>query len=429
MVLTASPTHVAIIGGGLAGLTLALALHDLDISSTVYEARSEGFDQGGGVMLSPNALRVLDSIGVYNRIRNKSFQFDVLTFKDGQGQTTDEYYFGSEEFYGYRAIRIMRNNLLGEMKAMVRECKIPIHYDSKLTTITSGDPDEVKFAFANGNVASAPLLIGADGIHSTVRRTFLPQVKPIFAGFMGISSVVQRSQLRIPDGYNLPATIMAKPGAFLLVPQKPDGSELVVGTQRRFVELDSAGWEALRKDKQKLYDILQENKSDWPDIAQSALEAASVDRMDFWAFYGIPPLKSWLSESRRIILVGDAAHAIPPTAGQGANQAFEDVRSLATLLSKLSPDVPLDKAAAQWQTYRQDRMERVLDLTHQMNAKRLPESERAKLPPGAIWTDQSLTRGDGGELRWLYDPDLTQEAEKWVQELKQAARPWEKRRV
>ncbi|KAF1949855.1 kynurenine 3-monooxygenase [Byssothecium circinans] len=420
MTLTAPPSHVAIIGGGLAGLTLALALHDLHIKSTVYEARSEDFDQGGGVMLSPNALRVLDSVGVLERVHKRSFHLDVLAFKDDQDKTTDEYYFGSERLYGYSAIRIMRKELLDEMKAMLQERQIPIHFNSKLNSITADGPDQVEFTFENGNTASAPLLIGADGIHSSVRKSFLPQVKPIYAGFMGINSVVERSQLRIPEGYHLPATVMAKPGAFLLVPQKPDGSELFIGSQRRFEELDSKGWEALRNDKQKLYDMLQENKSDWPDIVQSALEATPVDRMGFWAFYGIPPLASWLSESKRIILVGDSAHAIPPTAGQGANQAFEDVRSLATLLSKLSAKASLDKAVVKWQAYRQARINKVLDLTKQMNAKRLPEAERAKLPPGAIWSDQSLTRGDGGELRWLYEPDVAKEAEKWAQELEEA---------
>ncbi|KAF2500910.1 kynurenine 3-monooxygenase [Lophium mytilinum] len=421
MALTAPPAHVAIIGGGLAGLTLALALHDLHIRSTVYESRLEAYNEGGGIMLSPNALRVLDSVGVYQRIRDRSFHFDVLTFKDGQDSTTDEYYFGSAKMYGYSAIRIMRKELLDEMKAMLQERQIPILFNSKLISITADGPDQVEFAFDNGQTASAPLVIGADGIHSTVRKTCLPQVKPMYAGFMGINSVVERSQLRIPEGYNLPATVMAKAGAFLLVPQKPDGSELFIGSQRRFPELDYAGWEQLRNDKQKLYDMLQENKQDWPDVVQSALEATPVDRMNFWAFYGIPPLASWLSETKRIILVGDAAHAIPPTAGQGANQAFEDVRSLATLLSKLSEKVPLDKAAARWQSYRQARIDKVLDLTKQMNAKRLPEAERAKLPPGAFWSDQSLTRGDGGELRWLYEPDLAQEAEKWAQELESAS--------
>lgn len=93
-----------------------------------------------------------------------------------------------------------------------------------------------------------------------------------------------------------------------------------------------------------------------------------------------------------------------------------DIRILELLLNDF-----IQPAAKHWQAYRKDRVKKILDLTQQMNAKRLPESERAKLPPGAIWTDQSLTRGDSGELRWLYDPDLAQEALKWVQELEQGA--------
>jgi len=419
MTLTTPPTEVAIIGGGLAGFTLALALHRLNIASTVYEARSQDHNHGGGLMLSPNALRTLDSIGLYERLRDKALEFDKLYFKDDKDETTDIYYFGSEAMYGYHAIRIMRKELLSELLTMLRERSIPVHFDSVLATVDSDDPNnKVEFTFTNGQTASASLLIGADGIHSTVRSTFLPEAKPRYAGILGISCVVQRSELRIPDSYGLPAIAMGKPGGFLLVPQKPDGSELYVGAQRLFAELDDAGWNSLRKDKQKLYDMIHENQTDWPDVVQSALEAMTLDRMGFWAFYALPPLSSWLSGSKRIILVGDAAHAIPPTVGQGANQAIEDVCALAYLLSKLSPEVPLNKAAALWQSYRQERVQKILDLTQQMNAKRLPESEKVKLPPGAIWTDKSLARGEGGELRWLYNIDLSDEAEKWAHELK-----------
>ncbi|KAI3318675.1 kynurenine 3-monooxygenase [Xylariaceae sp. AK1471] len=422
MTLNSPPAEVAIIGGGLAGLTLALALHGLNIPCTVYEARPEEYDREGAIMLAPNALRVLDSVGVYEQVRDKAFQFDVLTFKDGQNKTTDEYYFGSQKLYGYSAMRILRQQLLGKLKAALRERSFTIHYNARFRKIISDGPAEVEFEFGDGRTASATLLIGADGIHSAVRNTFLPEVRPVYSGFIFIDGAVKRSQLRIPDNYSLPATVLGKRGAFLLVPQSPDGSEIFIGTQRRFVEQDTAGWESLRNDKQRLYDMLQEGKDEWPDVVQSALEAAPAEKTGLWAFHGIPPLGSWTSESKRIILVGDAAHAIPPTAGQGANQAFEDVQALATLLSKLSPEIPLDRAVARWQEYRQDRIAKVLELTHQMSRKRLPESERAKLPPGAIWSDQSLTRGDGGELRWLYDPDMEQEAVKWAQELQQAPR-------
>jgi 2-polyprenyl-6-methoxyphenol hydroxylase-like FAD-dependent oxidoreductase len=370
-------------------------------------------------MLSPNALRALDSLGAYERLLDKALHFDKLHFKNDKNETTDIYYFGSKTIYGYQAIRIMRKELLDELLGMLRERNVPVYFNSALATVDYDCPDpntKVEFTFTNGQRASASLLIGADGIHSTVRSTFLPEAQPTYAGILGISCVVQRSQLRIPDDYGLPAIAMGKPGAFLLVPQKPDGSELYVGAQRLFSELDD--WNSLRKDKQKLYNMLHENQTEWPDIVQSALEAMSPDRMGFWAFYSLPPLSSWLSKSKRVILVGDAAHAIPPTVGQGANQAIEDVCALAYLLSKLSPEVHLDEAAALWQAYRQERIQKILNLTQQMNAKRLPESEKAKLPLDAIWTDSSLTRGEGGELRWLYDADMSDEAEKWAQELK-----------
>ncbi|TEY32581.1 hypothetical protein BOTCAL_0720g00020 [Botryotinia calthae] len=372
MTLTAPPTEVAIIGGGLAGFTLALALHQVNIPSTVYEARSEYHSHGGGLILSPNALRALDGIGVYERLRDKALQFDKLYFNDADNEITDIYYFGSKDMYGYQAIRIMRKVLLGELLTVLRERSIPVHFDTRLASVDSDvRGKKVEFTFTNGRSASASLLVGADGIHST------------------------RSQLHIPDGYGLPAIAMGKPGGFLLVPQKPDGSELYVGAQRNFAELDDAGWNALRKDKQKLYDMIHEKQTDWPDIVQSALEAMTVEKMGFWAFHNLPPLSSWLSKSKRIVLVGDAAHAIPPTVGQGANQAIEDVCALALLLAKLSPDVPLDEVTALWQSYRQGRVQKILELTQQMNAKRLPDSEKAKLPPGAIWSDSSLTGGAG----------------------------------
>ncbi|KAI1359989.1 kynurenine 3-monooxygenase [Xylaria arbuscula] len=420
MTLLTPPSEVAIIGGGLAGLTLALALHRHGIPSIVYEARPESYNHGGGLMLSPNALRALDQIGVYKRLGKMSLHFDKLYFKNDNNETTDIYYFGSRNLYGYQALRIMRRDLLNELLAMLRERSIPVYFSSTLATVKfDGSDRKVQFAFTNGHVASASLLVGADGIHSTVRSTFVPDVdvKPKYAGILGISCVVQRSQLRIPNNYGLPAIVTSKPGGFLLVPQKPDGSELYIGAQRSFPELDDAGWSALRQNKQKLYDMLRENQADWPDIVQSALEAMTVDRMGFWAFYGLPPLSSWLSESKRVILVGDAAHAIPPTVGQGANQAIEDVCALASLLSRISQEVPLDQAATLWQSYRQERVQRILDLTQQMNAKRLPESEKVRLPLGAVWTEQTLTSKECGELSWLYNADMVEEAQKWAQEL------------
>ena len=301
---------------------------------------------------------------------------------------------------------------------MLKERRVEVKYNTKFSRVISesSETQSVQFEFADGSKSSASILVGSDGIHSTVRRYILPNAAPTYSGFMAINSVVPRSKLRIPDSYHLPATVMAKPGAFLLVPQEVDGSDLLIGSQRRFEEKDREGWEQLSSDKQGLLDMLCENKSEWPDLVQSALEGAPLQNMGIWPFYGIPRLEKWASAQDRVIIVGDAAHAIPPTAGQGVNQAFEDIEMLALLLSKLSPKAPLSKALNFWQTYRQERVDKVLDLTKQMNAKRLPPAEQAKLPPGTIWKDEGKTHGDGGQLQWLYQPQLQHQVDSWFAE-------------
>ncbi|KLJ12372.1 hypothetical protein EMPG_09537 [Blastomyces silverae] len=408
------PQHVAIVGGGLSGLSLALALQKVNIPCTVYEARAESYEVGGGITLSPNALRILDKLGVYERVRDKGYHFDTLAFSDGDGAIKDVYYFGSEKLYGYRGFRIMRQLLINEMKLMLREYGIQIHFNKQFMKVIKDSEKEVVIEFADGSVESSTIVVGADGIHSAIRKHIVPDVKPVYSGLMAINSVCPRSGLRIPENFHLPATIMSKVGAFLMVPQEVDGSQLLIGAQRRFPEQDKDGWDALAADKQGLLDMLRENQSEWPDIVQSALENAPVENMGIWPFYGIPKFSKWASSTNRVIVLGDAAHAIPPTAGQGVNQAFEDVNMLALLLSNLSPQTPLAEALKFWQDYRQRRIDKILELTQQMNAKRLPPAEQAKLPPSAIWTDDSATSGAGGQLRWLYEPDLDEDVAKWL---------------
>ena len=364
---------------------------------------------GGGVLLSPNALRVLDTLGVYDRIRAKAYHFDTFEFKNGDDTTTDIYHFGSEKLYGYQAVRIMRRFLIDELKAMVAESGIKVVYDSKLTKIVSESADVVIFEI-HGNTHSASLLIGADGIHSSVRKFFDP-IRPTYAGITGTSTVIPRSQLRIPTGYYLPATVVSSAGAFFLIPQEEDGSQILIGTQGRFPEKDKEGWEALAADKEELLRMMRKDADVWPDIVKSGLENALVENMFVWPFYFIPKLSNWKSSGDRVLIVGDAAHAIPPTAGQGVNQAFEDVYMLANLLSKLSPEISLSSALKFWQTYRQARVKKVLELTHQLNARRLPPAEQAKLPPGSIWKNDI---GDGEHLRWLYEPNLDKDIASWV---------------
>ena len=366
-------------------------------------------------MLSPNALRVLDAIGVYERIRNKGFHFETLTFKDAHDETTDVYYFGHEQLYGYKAFRVYRQILIDELKLMLEERGIQVKYEMKFTHIVAETLENVEFAFADGSRSTASLLIGADGIHSTLRKAMYPTIKPKYLGFVGMTSAIQTSKLRFPrndPNYPLPVAIAASPGAFVIAPQDVDGSEVLIGTQGAFPEQDRAGWSNLQADRDEVVRIFSRNTESWPELVRSAIENIDKDTINTWPYYAVPRLEKWASPSGRAVILGDAAHAVPPTTGQGVNQAFEDVWMLALLLKDLGEGVELEDALEFWQRWRQERVDEILDLTKAMNNKRLPLAEQQRLPKADVWSGRVE---DTEQMGWLYGPDLEDVVVKWVE--------------
>lgn len=404
-----APNRVTIIGAGLAGLTLALALHDNNIVSTIYECRSSSHAMGGGIMLSPNALRVLDSIGkprsIYSRIRSKGYNFDKLSFVNDDHQVSDVYYFGHEQLYGYTGLRIYRQVLINELLMMCQERHITIEYNRSFSMVTSENANSVTFSMSDGEVIETPMLIGADGIHSAVRQ-YLSDVTPQFGGLLAIIGHIPTSTIDLPENYPLPVTIQGKGGAFVIAPQDVDGSDCLVGVQRPFPSQDREGWTQLAQDKTKLYEMFTANKESMNDVVKSAMVAVKPEDLTIWPFHQIPNLKTWASKDERVIILGDAAHAIPPTAGQGVNQAFEDIWSFAILLAATKKQsVPLSTALRFWKDWRQARVEKVKTLTTQMNAKRLPEAERERA---------ENPKGGQGELQWLYGCNIKEEMSAWL---------------
>lgn len=204
----------------------------------------------------------------------------------------------------------------------------------------------------------------------------------------------------------MPVAIHGKNGAFVMAPQNVDGSEVLAGTQRAWPEQDRAGWDALLADREGLLELFKQGYDSWPEIVQSALDNVDLSTLSIWPYYVVPKLDTWSSPSSRVVILGDAAHAIPPTAGQGASQGFEDAFTLAALIPRITAKLPLDKALTEWKEMRQVRVDKVIKLTLQLNNARLPEAERLKLAAagGTVWQS-----GDQGELGWLYNADVEKE--------------------
>ena len=389
------------------GLSLALALHAQSIPCSIYELRSTSAKSTGALMLSPNALRILNSLGVFERIRVKGYNFTNIAFKNEDEETTDLYPLGDEHRYGYKALRIYRQILLDELRSMVHACDIAVNYGKNFSHVISESSTEVLFAFTDGTSASASLLIGTDGIHSTVRKYVSPSISPNYSGALAITCAIPLSALHFPpdkDYSTLPVAIHGANGTFVIAPQDIDGSEVLAGTQKKYPEQTREEWDRLFSAKDELLTLLSANKSAWPSLVQSALDSVPKETISIWPYYIVPKLPSWSSSSHhsRVLVIGDAAHAIPPTAGQGASQAFEDALSLALLLSHPSSSPNLAVNLEFWQTYRQERIDRVVKLTLKLNNTRLPKAERESLDKKMIWSSES----DLEELEWLYNHNI-----------------------
>ncbi|KAF9888926.1 hypothetical protein FE257_008095 [Aspergillus nanangensis] len=372
--MVADNDEVAIIGAGLCGLTLALALQQQSIPCSVYEARSAPKDIGGAIVLSPNALQILDMLGVYPRIKSRGHESEAILFRTQDDQIVDSYELGNEQKYGYKSLRIYRHWVIEELLRCLSEKNIPVQFEKKFEQILSESNAEVIWEFADGSIGRAGSLIGADGVYSRVRSYLYPDVKPHFIGIVGVAAYVPTTQVDIPEGYQLPVTIMGDTnGGYIIGPQKADGSEMMLGRQRRWPEVDREGWKALAADKKWCLDFLRHGAEDFPIIIRTSVANICQDKIDVWPFYIVPKLDSWISETGRVAIVGDAAHALPPSSGQGANQVFEDAWTYARVRCQCK-SASARHALAKWNQGRQERIDRLLEFADEITRRRMPNS-------------------------------------------------------
>ncbi|QKX60412.1 uncharacterized protein TRUGW13939_07557 [Talaromyces rugulosus] len=332
------------------------------------------------------------------------YNFTTLEYRDLDRNLTETYAFGGNDAYGYDGLRIYRYVLIDELVAALKAKNVPVQYGKRFSHVVKDTPENgVTFAFADGTTESTTILVGADGIHSTVRRYLYPDLETKFIGMAGITATVSREQLKLPPNYHIPVTITSSQGAFGIAPQQVDGSEVLIGKQQRVAAPDQPGWDReFVADKQGAIEFLQSDTGHFPDFVQNAVSYIDPNKVNKWPFFVVPKLEKWASENT-------PAHAIPPSAGQGINQAFEDVYILALLLGQANRVSSLRDALSFWQTYRQDRVDKILELNKQIDIRRMPSSDNV------VGVDSGVVRGDF-DLRWLYNPDFKKIVNDWVSE-------------
>ena len=333
-----------IIGGGIGGITAAIALRQAGIDATVYERAPELREVGSGLPLFTNALRALQKLGLGDKIEALGAHANTLSVSTWRGQVltdvTNEKHLQSLGTVSTVVHRAELLALLVETLGMEN-----VHLNTECTGF-SQDESGVRARFVGGMEAQGDFLVGADGLHSTIRSQMFGIIKPRYVGYTTWRGVahIERSGLERyvwGKGYQFGIAPMSKGRAYWFAQKyAPEGQR------------DKAGGR-----KQELLDLFH----DWHDPVPAVIEAtrdADILRNDV---YELPHLKHW--SSGRATLLGDAAHAMTPNLGQGGCLAIEDALVLADCLVQ---EHDIVAALKLYETRRIKRTRNVARLAHLM---------------------------------------------------------------
>jgi salicylate hydroxylase len=320
-------TRVAIIGGGIGGLTAANALSRSGIETAVYEAAAELKEIGAGVALHANAMRVLRAIGVEDGVREVAgrSQWQVMrNWKTGRviGKTSRQ---RAAATFGIEGATVHRADLLDVLAGALPAGIVTL---GKRCEHVRTDGGTAVARFADGGEIEADIIVGADGIHSPVRASLFGPDAPRFTGKICYRSVIPAGGVRGAPPATEGAQWFGPHGTIVLYPLR--GEELVNVVCH--YDDDSYRHESWVAECDR-----EEVLSRYANWHESLLRLfAAGDTWYKWALYDRDPIPRWTSG--RVTLLGDAAHPMLPYLGQGACQALEDGAVLATALATEAAD-------------------------------------------------------------------------------------------
>ncbi|ASO18349.1 2-polyprenyl-6-methoxyphenol hydroxylase-like FAD-dependent oxidoreductase [Actinoalloteichus hoggarensis] len=347
----ASATTALIIGGGIAGPVTAAALARVGVAPIVHEAYAGPADQLGAFLtVAPNGLAALRAVGMLDRVRAAaSFDTTRTEFVNGDGRRLgllgDESRLPPE----LRSVTITRAALQRAVTDAAIEQGVDFEYAKRLRSYTD-EGNQVTATFTDGTSATGDVLLGADGIQSAVRRTLSPDApRPTYTGLLGIGGYVPA--VDIPPTPHETVRMVFGARAFFGYQRAPDGRTFWFAnlghSERSREEIAAQGDETWRDHALELFD------GDLPELTR-IMEAADPGQFRPRGTYDLLSLPRW--HRGRVGLLGDAAHAVSPSSGQGASLAFEDAVELARQV-RVHGGAPA--ALAAYERVRRDRVERI----------------------------------------------------------------------
>ncbi len=391
-----SRSRVAIIGAGMGGLSLGLALQERGIQADVFEQAPELTEIGAAIALSANSIREFARLGLADELAANSTVPTELIYRHWLDASRiaacpvreDNWYekrFGAPYFGIHRAD--IQKTLSGAFRGE------HLHLGCRLVNIVQ-ERDSVVLEFANGRVERADLVVGADGVRSTVRRFITGADDAVYSGTSAFRGIVPVENLpSLPDPQAI--QFWMGPDAHMLHYAIGGNGEhvnffAVVETPKIWLHPGSVA------DVHE--DLPVASFRGWhPAITEMIHAAASPIS---WALFTVRPLLRWHRD--RVVILGDAAHGMLPHHGQGANTSIEDAFALAALIADTKSD-DLESAFSRFQTLRRARTRKV-----QRSSRVTSSLLHLHDGPTAEARNRKVSRVPG-DFAWIHEYDVQQE--------------------
>lgn len=382
--------RVAVVGGGIGGLATAAFLHRVGIEATVYEQAPALTEVGAGLVVSPNAVRLLRSLGQLDRFRERAVPLEVgwefRRWEDGRVLSSQKLGEECERRFGELSYAAHRADLLDAVRAAVPEASLRL--GTRLASLRRLD-EGVELTFTDGSRTVADVVIGADGVHTTVGQYVTEAGSPRFSGMCAWRSLVPVECA--PSFARSPVqTLWLGPDRHLVHYPISGGAQINIVAFGPAYDWTTESWSSEGR-----IEDLRDEFAGWSDDLTALLAAA--ERTGRWALLDRDPLPRWTNGP--VALLGDAAHPMFPFFAQGAAQAMEDAAVLAGCLA----DQPEDPSAAlsRYEDIRRPRATQVQQMSRgRAESNHLPDG------PAQQARDASFANVDPlAQSGWIYGHD------------------------
>ncbi len=381
--------RVGVAGAGVGGLTAALALHARGLRADVWERAPTLQAAGAGVQLGPNAVRVLDRLGLGEAVRAVGWAPEAIALRrasDARLLLRAPLGRAAERRWGAPYLQLHRADLQALLLDAVRaRDAAELHLGREVVEATS---DGI-LRLANGRVERCDAVVAADGVRSAARAAVdVGGAPPRFSGQTAWRAVVDARDLPASASQ---ATVWTAPRRHAVHYPLRGGREINL-----VAVTEAAGWTAESWTERADPAALRSAFADWPEPVASLVAAAAAGPVFRWALYDRPPVRR-LARGRAALL-GDAGHPVLPFLAQGAAMAIEDAWTLAKTLA--GGEGPVETRLARYEALRLPRLRRV-QAASSRNARlfHLPDPLAALAFAAA---GMGAADGAARRLDWLY---------------------------